>query len=1273
MSRSILFVTDGCKTRWVLAAPAPHRYHADTPVHMPANIRTCCAPVSAARTSQPTESFMAPDGKETSWLGNRPIQVKLALAFGGVLFAFVVATIGIVTALNQQLEARRALQNTFTVIDALQKVTIGVRDTELAVYTRLVDRDGADIAKVIDARKRLDSALEDLVERSSADDAFRARSLQIETRTRDWLSAAVDPIVDEASRAAAGAGGDAALREIAQRFGTIDRANGAPLTELLLSNEASAREELATRADGLTRAVAATEITVLAMLALGVLMGIVALWLSGRLIVRPIRHLTALMTRLAEHDHDIVVPQRERRDEVGAIARALEVFKRSAIDTWRQNWTKTNVNEVAAVLQRCTDATTYADTLCTELAVRLKAGVAVFFTYDEERRRLDLAGSYGFRQRRHMETSYALGEGLTGQCARERKAIVLEPVPDDYVRIHSALGEASPRAIIALPLVATDRLLGVVEVGAFGSFSAQQQSLVDELMPIVALSFDNLNRAIRTRELLERTQAQAQELVVSEEALRVQQEELRSTNDELQGKTVELEEQQQRLQASEEELRVQAEELQASNEELRQKTETLNEQKQVLEALQRDTVQKAEELARASQYKSDFLANMSHELRTPLNSMLILSRNLADNEDGSLAADQVESARVIHDAGSNLLRLINDILDLSKIEAGKMDVLVEPCTVAALVQTLTRTFRPLAREKELRFEVTVDPAMPGEIESDAPKLEQIVGNLVGNAIKFTRDGEVSVSIGPCPDALAASVRLPPRQAFAIVVADTGIGIPQHKLDAIFGVFEQVDASTSRQFGGSGLGLSIARRLAQLLGGDIVPESVEGRGSRFTVVLPYSAQTRTATAAPAVAPVGPVVVPLAAPAPAPRSHGHAPPVEAPWIDDDRANIAPGETAILTIEDDPIFAKVLVDLIRAKGFRALAAGDGESGFALAVQYRPSGILLDVLLPGMDGWAVMRRLRASPATRDIPVHFVSGVDESARGRELGAVGFLTKPAPREALIGAFDRLLANEHGRQRSVLVIDDDPDAYAIVEDMIASPTVRVESAPTGREGLDALRERAFDCLVLDLTLPDMSGFEFLDEYAKLDGTPPVVIHSARDLSTDESLRLRQFTDSIVIKGARSPQRLLDEVRLFLHSMHRQTESYVARDVESGLSGRTVLVVDDDMRNIFALSKTLRAKGLNVLMAQDGVKALRQLDDNRKIELVLMDIMMPGMDGYEAIREIRKRPVLSKLPVIAITAKAMRGDRDRCIEAGANDYLSKPLDIDKLLSMMRVWLR
>ena len=1211
-------------------------------------------------------------GARASWLGNRPIQVKLALAFGAMLLAFVAACAGIVVALDGQSRTRAAQQATVQVVDTAQELRSAMHETEIAVYAVLAETRSDGIEQLNSARQRLQQRLDELDRGEAGQDAaLHSLAVDVSRRSREWLAAAIDPILGEIDAVGGGDQRSQRLHALAQRFDQLDRQSGEPVLALLSQIQARAEAELGQRRSEADQANRTTEWAVLAMLALGVLVGALALWLSARLIVQPIRDLTALMTRLADHDHDVVVPQQQRQDEVGAIARALDVFKRTAIDTWWQNRNKTAIGEISAALQRCTDTQQFADTLCSELTPRLQAGIGLFFGYDSETAQLQRLGSYGFRERRHLETRYALGEGITGQCARERKSIVLAPVPDDYARIHSATGEAAPRTVVALPLLLQQRLLGVIEFASFAAFDERQQQLLDALLPLVALSWDNLSRALHTQQLLQRSQAQAQELIASEETLRVQREELRSTNDALSAKTVQLEEQQLRLQSSEEELRVQAEELQASNEELRQKGETLNEQKHVLEGLQRETEHKAQELARASQYKSDFLANMSHELRTPLNSMLILSRNLADNDDGRLAADQVESARVIYDAGSNLLRLINDILDLSKIEAGKMDVLIEAVPLQQLGHSLMRTYRPLAREKDLRFSLEIADSLPAQIHSDLPKLEQILGNLIGNAIKFTREGEVSVAFAACPADLAQPLGLAAEQLVAIRVTDSGIGIPPHKLAAIFGVFEQVDASTARQFGGSGLGLSIARRLAQLLGGNVSAESSEGRGSCFTLVTPLRAQERVITLdAPAaiLPPVAAAAAPAAvsAPAAAPATVGEN------WIADDRDAIRADDTVILTIEDDRHFARVLVEQIRAKGFRALAAGDGESGLALAAQFRPNGILLDVLLPGMDGWAVLRRLQTNPATQGIPVHFVSGVDESARGRESGAVGFLTKPAPREGLALAFERLLANDQGRQRHVLVIDDDEDSYLIVANQLAAPTVLVENAQTGRDGLDLLRERRFDCLVLDLQLPDMSGFEFLDEYARLDDTPPVVIHSARDLSSDESLRLRQFTDSIVIKGARSPQRLLDEVRLFLHSMRKDDRHYVARELDRGLSGRSVLVVDDDMRNIFALSKTLRARGLNVLMAQDGPKALRQLDDNPAIQLVLMDIMMPGMDGYETIREIRKRPALARLPVIAITAKAMRGDRDRCLEAGANDYLSKPLDIDKLLSMMRVWL-
>jgi len=682
--------------------------------------------------------------------------------------------------------------------------------------------------------------------------------------------------------------------------------------------------------------------------------------------------------------------------------------------------------------------------------------------------------------------------------------------------------------------------------------------------------------------------------------------------------------------------------------------------------LRKDTEQKAEELARASQYKSEFLANMSHELRTPLNSLLILSRGLADNEDGHLSQDEIESARVIHESGSNLLRLINDILDLSKVESGKMDVVLDELKLKSFAARLMRSFRHVAKEKGLEFSVEVDAGLPEIIGTDGSKLEQVANNLLGNAFKFTRQGSVRVSIGrPAADRVVGIPGLDATKAIAIRVSDSGVGIPKDKFDRIFQAFEQVDASTSRQFGGTGLGLTISRSLAKLLGGDILIDSEEGRGTTFTIVLPERYKGERATPGESAG------EPEAAPAAVPPSAISSVALTQTAIPDDRASIQPGDTVILIVEDDPAFARILADMVHRKGFRVLAAADGENGLAVAQLYRPTGVLLDVMLPGMDGWSVIDRLKADPNTRHIPVHFISATDQHSRGLELGAVGFLTKPVSRDDINHAFERLLHFSEGKPRHVLIVDDDAGSRMAVRKLIASEGTDVDEASNGEEALARLRQAEYDCVILDLGLPGMDGFQFLDKASHAGRVPPVVVYSGRELSKEESLRLRQYTDSIVIKGARSPERLLDEVSLFLHSI-RSAPSVPVRELDESLSGRSVLVVDDDMRNVFALSKALRSKGLNVVMAQDGQKALRQLAENDKIEIVLMDIMMPGMDGYETMREVRRQPQFTKLPMIALTAKAMRGDREKCLEAGANDYLSKPIDIDKLLSMMRVWL-
>jgi CheY-like chemotaxis protein/CHASE3 domain sensor protein/putative methionine-R-sulfoxide reductase with GAF domain len=1213
---------------------------------------------------------MSSHEKRRTWLADQPIQRKIVFAIGALLALFVASSIANLVSLHRENDTRAWSTHTYVVLLTLDKVDRDAQGRQVAARGYLLNQGDTEWADFEQADRDLGRDIAQVRQLTADNPLQQARLDRLQEMLDRWKTEAtrngLEPLraIGMAVTPEAAFARDGIRREYFARR-TVLMSDIRKLLGEMSSTERTLLDERNRALDDVLRTTLYIDVVSLVVC---LLFGMAVIAMTFRLITRPIVRMTELMTRLAAHDHGIEVRQLTRRDEIGEIARALQVFKEMAIETAGQNWLK---SAVAAISNRLQGAMTYrqfADTLLAELVPALNAGVGVFYVFREDTSTLEMLGSYGFRQRRHVTTTYALGEGLVGQAAIGRQPIVLQDVPDDYTRIHSGTGEASPRSVVMIPVLSRDHLLGVLELASFDHFTPIQQQLLDELMPIVALSLENLSRALRTSTLLEQTQSQADELRASEEALRSQQEDLRATNDELKAKTAELQEQSQRLVASEEELRVQTEELHASNEELREKGMTLNQQKDALQALQHETQEKAEELARASQYKSEFLANMSHELRTPLNSLLILSRSLADNDEDNLTGEQVESARIIHDAGSNLLRLINDILDLSKVEAGKMELMVDTFPIADLARTLSRTFNHVAQEKKLAFVVDVAPDLPAAIRTDGAKLEQVANNLLSNAFKFTSRGTVSLRISrPAPDA-ALPAGLDAAQAIAIAVTDSGIGIPADKFQRVFHAFEQVDASTSRQYGGTGLGLAISRRIAELLGGDITLVSEPGQGSTFTILLPETAPDTGATFEP---------VPLqqaAAEATLPLS----PALLAEHIDDDRRSINPGDTIILVVEDDPAFARILADMIHRKGHRVLAAADGETGLALAKQYRPTGILLDVMLPGMDGWTVIERLKGDVATRHIPVHFISATDDASRGLELGAVGFLTKPVSRESIGDAFDRLLHFAEGRTRHLLVVDDDASARAAVRTLLKDDMVIIEEAASGEEALSKTSDTPYDCIVLDLGLPGMSGIEFLERLARTENTPPVVVYSGRDLSREESMKIRQYTDSIVVKGARSPDRLLDEVSLFLHSIRhggsaRSEATTAAGGVdEADLRGRRLLLVDDDMRNLFALSKVLRAKGVDVVMAQDGQKALDTLDKDTDIELVLMDIMMPVMDGYETMRSIRSRPAVAKVPIIALTAKAMRGDREKCLDAGANDYLSKPIDVDRLLSMIRVWL-
>ncbi len=830
------------------------------------------------------------------------------------------------------------------------------------------------------------------------------------------------------------------------------------------------------------------------------------------------------------------------------------------------------------------------------------------------------------------------GEGLGGAALVSRRIEQVSDVAPDAFPLRSAFINAPPTAIVLVPLIADHAVEGLLEIGLRRPLDAQGLALLDRVQSGLAVALRTAAHRSRIRLLLTETQQQA-------ESLRQQQEELRVTNEE-------LEEHADALRTSQARLEEQQAELEASNAQLEAQAVELEQQKSGLETAR-------EEAERASRYKSEFLANMSHELRTPLNSTLILARLLAQNKDGRLSEEQVRFADTIHTSGTTLLTLINDILDLSKVEAGAADLHIGTVALPALVDTLQRTFEPLAIDKGLTFTVDVAPLAPRDLQTDAQRLQQILTNLLSNALKFTERGGVVLRI-----------RSEGRQQVAFEVRDTGPGIPAHQHEVIFEAFRQADGSTHRRHGGTGLGLSIARQLALLLGGDVVLQSTPGAGSTFTLVLPLSESIAPAAERPAVT----LAQTPAATTARPIAHG-----EPSFVDDRDRRDRPGRL-ILVVEDDPAFSRVLYDTAHSLDFDCIVASTNDEGMTLARRLSPSAILLDVVLPDGSGLALLDRLKRSPDTRHIPVHIISAGDHTQTALALGAVGAAIKPVHHEELVDAIRRLEATLEQRVRRVLIVEDDSTLRdSLVELLGQLDDVTIHAAGSARETLEQLAGSSFDCVILDLHLPDASGFDVLETMSGNErySFPPVIVYTGQALSQEDEQRLRQYSRSVIVKGARSPERLLAEVTLFLHQVESrlppaaQRLLRVARERDEVFEGRTILVVEDDIRNVFALTSVFEPLGATVQIARNGVEALAALERPRP-DLVLMDIMMPEMDGLTAMRRIRAQPHLAALPVIALTAKAMPDDYQECLAAGASDYLAKPLDVDKLVSLCRVWM-
>ncbi len=958
-----------------------------------------------------------------------------------------------------------------------------------------------------------------------------------------------------------------------------------------------------------------------------------------------------------------------------AIQLMVKQLRQITTDRDQQDWIKTGQTQLNELMRGEPDVMTLTQNVINFVASYLKAAVGAFYLAQHDH--FKLITSYAYKIRNHNDTEFKLGEGLVGQAALEKKSIVYTHLPSQHLHltINSGLEEVHPITTFVLPLVLEGNVLGVLEIGSSNDFTGTEIEFLDRITNDIAITLNTAHSRVRMQELLAESQSQQQALQTQQDQLQTQNEELHTQQEELQAQNEELQAQQEELQTQQEELRHANEELEERAHELEKQKEEVREKNRGLETTQHTIEAKAKELELASRYKSEFLANMSHELRTPLNSMLILSQLLVENKHGNLDNKQIEYAKTICSAGTDLLTIINDILDLSKVEAGKLDIQREDVLLSELVESLEQKFRPLADEKGLHFKITTASEMPLILNTDPQRLKQILNNLLSNAFKFTAQGHVQLEI-------TANV-----QNLSFAVSDTGIGIPKDKQEVIFGAFQQADGSTSRRYGGTGLGLTISRQLARLLGGDIQLHSEAGQGSTFTLSLPNTSAKSTTESTKSFA--------SSLPPQADHSPQISPPVVSeetkvvtdetkhevsPACQDDRDLLQPEDRKLLIVEDDNKFAKVLLEIGHDKHFKCLLAEDGQKGLQLAFEYQPQAIILDVGLPKLDGWSVLEKLKQHPQTRHIPVHFMSAYDHRKEAKQMGAIGYLLKPINMEQLGQAFKKIERFISNHVKNLLIFSGHEHRQRDILSLVADTGIQIKVATTRIEAFQQLYITAYDCLILDLDIEQGGGASFLELFSKDENLSqiPVIIYAERELTLLEQQIVHDCENNLTLKEVRSPERLLEEVTLFLHqveanlSKEKRQMLQMVHNKEVILKNKKVLIVDDDTRNTFALFTVLEEKDMEVLVAEHGKEALGLLTENPNVDIVLMDIMMPEMDGYEAIQKIRAQPQFRKLPIIALTAKAMKGDKAKCIEAGANDYLSKPVDLDKLFSLMRVWL-
>lgn len=969
-------------------------------------------------------------------------------------------------------------------------------------------------------------------------------------------------------------------------------------------------------------------------------------------ITRRINIIRAVSERIAEGDYSVRV-QDSGSDGLGTVAFSLNKMATSLEYSFSlladKEWLQTGIANLNEKMLGENEISILSRNVLEFVATYTESQIASLYL-TEGMQTLKYTAGYAFDASRVKEF-ISFGEGLIGEAARTGTMQQVKGVKEDQVLIHYGAGALRPASIIALPLVFEKKVMGVMEIASVKEFTEKDIAFLEAISHAIGVSINSIHYRKRLQELLEETQSQSEEL-------QAQHNELENINSELEVQT-------EKLQASEEELKVQQEELVEANEELEERARLLEERNQLVYERNIEIQKKARELEQSTRYKSEFLANMSHELRTPLNSILLLSRLMSENNQQNLTGEQMEYARVIQSSGQGLLTLIDEILDLSKIESGRMDLVYNDVSVPEVMNELKALFEPVAQEKGIAFRVNIAEDAPRTIETDKLRLEQILKNLVSNALKFTSAGFVEVS-----------VHMPQHKGrIAFTVKDTGIGISTDKQALVFEAFRQADGSTRRKYGGTGLGLSISRELSRLLGGEIRLQSEPDKGSEFTAEIPLSKTHAGEAPPPDEALPAPVT---AAPAIQEAPKRFVSDVIPEAVPDDRAAIETNDKVIMIVEDDTGFARSLLEFTRQRGYKGVVTVRGDEVISLATKYQPVGILLDIQLPVKDGWEVMEDLKANAATRHIPVHMMSSYEARYKSLSKGAVDFINKPVAYEKMEDIFSKIEFMLHNNPRKVLIVEENPRHARALAYYLENFAVNTEIKDSVSGSVQALQEKEVNCVILDMGVPNQQSYDTLEVVKKSPGLEnvPIIIFTGRNLSKAEELRIKQYADSIVIKTAHSYQRILDEVSLFLHLVEGKREQ-VRESRQMGilhevLKNKTVLIADDDIRNIYSLTKALEAYNMQVISATDGREALAQLQAHPEVDIVLMDMMMPEMDGYESTRQIKANPAFRRLPVIAVTAKAMVGDREKCIAAGASDYISKPVDIDQLLSLLRVWL-